>query len=130
MCQWKSESFLKSYLYGCFKTSVLPNRFVIEFVNLQKGDCFTPILFHRIINALIQSLKREQYKQFGFKFIGIDLPMMWLLNQDLEKKMKSTWLRYVDGAHGLTWLFEYTNAALLDSEVLFDTVMKRIDAHK
>ena len=97
---------------------------------MQKGDCFTPILFHRIINALIQSLKREQYKQFGFKFIGIDLPMMWLLNQDLEKKMKSTWLCYVDGAHGLTWLFEYTNAALLDSEVLFDTVMKRIDALK
>ena len=68
-------------LYCCFKTSVLTDEFVTDFVHMQKGvlqgDCFSPLIFNLIINTFIQSIKHEKYEQFGYKFIRYLTPRHW-----------------------------------------------------
>ena len=68
-------------LYCCFKTSILTDEFVTDFVHMQKGvlqgDCFSPLIFNLIINTFIQSIKHEQYEQFGHKFVKYLTPRHW-----------------------------------------------------
>ena len=68
-------------LYCCFKTSILTDEFVTDFVHMQKGvlqgDCFSPLIFKLIINTFIQSIKHEKYEQFGYKFIRYLTPRHW-----------------------------------------------------
>ena len=52
---------------------MLTDGFVTDFVHMEKGvlqgDCFSPLMFNLIINTFIHSVKHEQYKQFGYKFM-------------------------------------------------------------
>ena len=34
-----------------------------------QGDCFSSLMFNLIVNTFIQSVKHEQYEQFGYKFM-------------------------------------------------------------
>ena len=55
--------------------------FVTDFVHMEKGvlqgDSFSPLMFSLIINTFIQSVKHEQYKQFGYKFMRYSTPHHW-----------------------------------------------------
>ena len=42
-----------------------------------QGDCFSPLMFYLIINTFIQSVKHEQHKQFGYKFMRYLTPRHW-----------------------------------------------------
>ena len=52
-------------IYSCFKTSVLTDGFVTDFIHIAKGvlqgDCFGPLIFNLIVNTFIQSVKDGQY---------------------------------------------------------------------
>ena len=60
---------------------MLTDGFVTDFVHMEKGvlqgDCFSPLMFNLIINTFIHSVKHEQYKQFGYKFMRYLTPRHW-----------------------------------------------------
>ena len=68
-------------LYCCFKTPILTDSFVTDFVRMEKGVlqgyCFSSSMFNLIINTFIQSVKHEQYDQFGCKFMRYLTPRHW-----------------------------------------------------
>ena len=60
---------------------MLTDGFVTDFIHMEKGvlqgDCFSPLMFNLIINTFIHSVKHEQYKQFGYKFMRYLTPRHW-----------------------------------------------------
>ena len=67
MSQMIFEKLLKTYIG--FKTSVLTDGFVTDFIHMEEGvlqrDYLSPLMFNLIINTFIHSVKHEQYEQFG-----------------------------------------------------------------
>ena len=60
---------------------MLTDGFVTDFIHMEKGvlqgDCFSPLMFNLFINTFIQSVKHEQYEQFGYKFMRYLTPRHW-----------------------------------------------------
>ena len=73
-------------LYCYFKTSMLTDGFVTDFIHMEKGalqgDCFSPLMFNLIISTFIHSVKHEQYEQLDYKFMRYLTPRHWYLFAD------------------------------------------------
>ena len=91
-------------LYCCFKTSVVTNGFVTDFVHMGKdvlqGDIFEPLMINLIINTFIQSVKHEQYEHFDYKFMRYLTSRHWyqfangaavISSHESENEMFSRW---------------------------------------
>ena len=90
-------------LYTNFQTSMITSHFQFPFYHVGRGilqgDCHSPLLFNLCLNTIIQNIKGEIYKQFGFpltpvlilplfRFTGFKLLMMLLLFVVKKRKIR------------------------------------------
>ena len=60
-------------LYCCFKTFILSDGFVTDFVHME----ISLLMLNLIISTFIQSVKHEQYEHFGYKFMRYSTTRHW-----------------------------------------------------
>ena len=73
---------ITSSLYTDFHTTILTNSFSSDYIKIGKGvlqgDCFSSLIFNKVMNTFIQYVRNEFFQQFGYQFVKQFIPRQWL----------------------------------------------------